>query len=115
MSSRADNPLSGYIFEEEANLSLSELCQHCQVSAEILIKLVEHGIITPEGGAVRKRRPHQWRFQRKEMIRAEKAFRLERDLGVNFAGIALVFDLLEERDDWRRQAYQLRRLLQFPD
>ncbi|CAA6800621.1 MAG: MerR family transcriptional regulator [uncultured Thiotrichaceae bacterium] len=108
MSSRTGPVLSGYIFEEEAMLSLSELCQSCQMPAEMLVKLVEYGIITPEGNAVRDQQAHQWLFQRSEMIRADKAFRMERDLGINFAGIALVMDLLVEVDDLRQQVYQMR-------
>lgn len=107
MNSQTDTILSGYIFEEEASLSLSELCQSCQMPAEALIRLVEHGIITPEDGTVRHSKAHQWQFNRREMIRADKAFCLERDLGINVAGIALVMDLLEEMDGLRRQLYQL--------
>lgn len=41
------------------------------------------------------------------IVRAKKARRLNRDLGVNTAGVALVLGLLEERDG------ALRRLAQY--
>jgi chaperone modulatory protein CbpM len=39
-------------------------------------------------------------------VRAKKACRLTRDLGVNAAGVALVLDLLEERDAVLRRLAQ---------
>jgi len=91
--------MSGHILEEEAALTLAELCWICHTPAEIMIKLVNQGIITPlEGNNSR-----QWRFHRSTLIRADKALRLKRDLGVNFAGAALALDLLDELEDLRSQ------------
>lgn len=37
-----------------------------------------------------------WRFSGKSLRRARSAHRLQRDLGLNLAGIALVLDLMDE-------------------
>jgi len=74
-------------------LSLQELCRFSHAEEAWVIELVEHGVLTPEGD-----RTPDWQFQGKCIIRAKKALRLNRDLGVNAAGVALVLDLLEERD-----------------
>jgi len=76
---------------EEDNLSLGQLCKACSVHADWVINLVEEGIIEPDGDKIQV-----WRFSGASMIRVHSAIRLQRDLGVNLAGIALVLDLLEE-------------------
>jgi chaperone modulatory protein CbpM len=76
---------------EEDNLSLGELCRACGVHADWVINLVEEGIIEPDGDKIQV-----WRFSGASLIRVHSAVRLQRDLGVNLAGIALVLDLLEE-------------------
>jgi chaperone modulatory protein CbpM len=76
---------------EEDNLSLGQLCRACGVHADWVINLVEEGIIEPDGDKIQV-----WRFSGASLIRVHSAIRLQRDLGVNLAGIALVLDLLEE-------------------
>ena len=91
--------LSGYILEEESALTLAELCWTCQAPAETIIRLIDHGVITPFEGSTSR----QWRFHRKTLIRADKALRLKRDLGINLAGTALILELLDEMDDLRQR------------
>ena len=76
---------------EEDNLSLGQLCKACSVHSDWVINLVEEGIIEPDGDKIQV-----WRFSGASLIRVHSAIRLQRDLGVNLAGIALVLDLLEE-------------------
>ncbi|MBC8379409.1 MAG: MerR family transcriptional regulator, partial [Planctomycetes bacterium] len=44
-----------------------------------------------------------WRFSGSSLVRVRSAQRLQRDLGVNLAGIALALDLIEELDNLRTQ------------
>ncbi|WP_299692099.1 chaperone modulator CbpM [uncultured Tateyamaria sp.] len=74
-------------------LSLQDLCRFCHADEAWVIELVEHGVLDPVGGT-----SSNWRFVGESIRRAKKARRLNRDLGVNTAGVALVLDLLEERD-----------------
>lgn len=79
-------------------LTLSELTMFCHTSADWVIMLVEHGVVTP----VRRTAP-EWEFTATHIARARKAARLMRDLGLNVAGVALVLDLIEERDALARK------------
>lgn len=97
------NAMSGCILEEEAALSLAELCGICHTPAETMIKLIDQGIITPLEGS----NSRQWRFHRSTLIRADKALRLKRDLGVNYAGAALALELLDELEYMRTQLKHL--------
>ncbi len=94
--------LSGDVLEEEVELTLAELCRACQVPADQVYELVEEGIIEPQG-----REPARWRFRGVSLRRVRCALRLERDLGVNFAGAALALDLLEELESLRRRLGRL--------
>ncbi len=73
--------------------SLEELGNTCNVESAWIIELIEHGIIEARGATV-----SEWRFSSLSVVRLAKAKRLDRDLGVNPAGIALAFDLLSEID-----------------
>jgi chaperone modulatory protein CbpM len=88
--------VSGSILEEESTLTLAELCINCHTPAETIIKLVNQGIISPCGVEGSGDAAHEWQFQGNDLIRADKALRLRRDLGVNLAGVALVLDLMDE-------------------
>ncbi|MCX8226052.1 MAG: hypothetical protein OTI35_08260 [Sulfitobacter sp.] len=74
-------------------LSLQDLCRFCQADETWVIELVEHGVLEPIGS-----KSGNWKFVGTSIVRARKARRLNRDLGINTAGVALVLDLLEERD-----------------
>lgn len=79
------------ILEEQAGLTLADLCRACAVQAELLVELVEEGVIVPQGDA-----PESWRFTGVHLRHARVAIRLQRDLGVNPAGAALALQLMDE-------------------
>ncbi len=83
---------SGYVVEEELELSLSELSQLCCVNAEWLMELVAEGVIEPLEA------PHGWRFAGACIQRVRAVQRLQRDLGLNLPGAALTLELLDEID-----------------
>ncbi|MDJ0699155.1 MAG: chaperone modulator CbpM [Woeseiaceae bacterium] len=81
----------GTILEDEVVLTLAELCQASQLPAERVIELVQEGVVEPVGED-----PASWSFRGVSLRRIRCAQRLEDDLGVNTAGIALALDLLDE-------------------
>lgn len=82
---------SGYVIEEEAELSLAQLSQACCMNAEWLMSLVDEGILEPLSKESRC-------FGGVDIYRARTVRRLQQDLGVNLAGAALALELLEEID-----------------
>lgn len=93
MVNRTTDILSGNILEEESDLSLRQLCDACSVHAEYIIDLVNEGIIEPSG----MRNAH-WCFNGMSIRRVRTARRLQRDLGINLAGIAMVLELMDEME-----------------
>ena len=88
--------LSGYILEDETRLTLRQLCDACAVRAEYIIELVDVGFIAPSG----VERSH-WCFNGVTIRRVQKAKRLQHDLGVNLAGVALAIELIDEIESLR--------------
>ena len=99
MKAKKMTVFTGTILEDEAVLTFAELCWNCQASSEQVLHMVEQGVITPVQG----RSQREWRFDRRALIRMDKAQRLQHDLYINPAGAALVLELLEEIDRLRAQ------------
>jgi chaperone modulatory protein CbpM len=93
MAEKAIGPIPAEPVNTDPTYSLEELSNACNVETTWVTELVEHGIIEARGASVA-----QWRFSSVSVVRLAKAKRFERDLGVNPAGIAVVFDLLNEID-----------------
>jgi len=96
--------LRGTLLDESVVFTLREMCNACGVHAELVIEMVEEGVLQPRGAA-----PEEWRFAGDALIRAQKALRLTRDLRVNWPGAALALDLIEELERLRREQRMLRR------
>ncbi len=79
------------ILEEQAKLTLDDLCCGCSVSVEHIIKLVDVGILEPIGSE-----PTRWTFDGISLNRARVALRLQRDIGIDLVGAALALELLDE-------------------
>jgi len=88
--------LTGIVLDEQAELTLSDLCHACCRHAEWIVQLVEEGIIEPAG-----HNPAQWRFSGTSLHKAHIAMRLQRDLDINLAGVALALDLMDEIESLR--------------
>lgn len=87
-----DEPLEAEPLEPDAPVSLGQLCRVFDVHADYVIELVEVGVVEPVAG----RRPSEWRFPARAIVRMRRALRLRRDLAVEPAGAALALDLIEE-------------------
>jgi len=90
--------LVGLNLDEEEALTLAELSHACAMHAEWVVSLVEEGVLEPSG-----RGPASWRFSGASLRRARSAARLQHDLGINVAGVALVLDLIDEMETLRKR------------
>lgn len=84
----------GILLDESLTITLTELSELGHVEEEIIIKLVEHGIIEPQN-------KEPWIFTSQTLTRVQKAVRLHDDLAINWSGISLVLELLDEIKDLR--------------
>ena len=86
------------LLEPAAICTLEEVCISCNVDAEWIVELVQHGVIEP----VEATTP-DWRFTSVTITRVAKAKRLQRDLELTPPAVALVLDLLDEIQELRQR------------
>ena len=97
--------IEGVILEEEDGLSLGELCRLCSVHADYVLDLIDEGILEPSGENVQ-----QYQFHGKCVVRTQKAARLQRDMGLNLPGVAMVLDLIDEVEELRKRILEMENL-----
>jgi chaperone modulatory protein CbpM len=88
--------------------SLSEVCSRCGIHAELIVEMVEYGVVEPADTDTHKR----WLFAGEALTRLDRAQRLRQDLGLNLPGLALSMELLDQIDTLRRQVASLQHQLQ---
>jgi chaperone modulatory protein CbpM len=98
MTSSEDQPLPGAIFEQSALLTVKDLSRMCAVDERHIVEFVEEGVLH----AV-EIKSTEWYFTGEALRRARLALRLERDLELNLAGVALALELMEELQRLRRE------------
>lgn len=91
--------LTGVIVDEQVTFTLEELCDICGMQQAQIIEMVTYGVVEPYGGKI----PEQWQFNPVALRRFRTAMRLQHDLEINLAGVALVLDLLDELNALRTQ------------
>ncbi len=98
MPDRAQPTQPGDPVTEAFELTLEDLCTACDLPREQIEIYVAEGIIEPQGSRIT-----QWRFSRMNIIHVSRARRLQRDLGLNVAGVALAFDLMTRIETLKRR------------
>jgi hypothetical protein len=86
-------------------ISLEELSRQVDLHPEMVVRLVELGLVDPEVSEP------EWLFHDTVVPRVWKIIRLHRDLGINWAGIGVVLDLLERIEGLEREIAWLRKQL----
>jgi chaperone modulatory protein CbpM len=97
MSPSDDQPMTGTLFDETAMMTLRDLSRICSVDERHIVEFVEEGVLN----VIEVR--SEWHFTGDALRRARLAVRLERDLELNLAGVALAVELIEEIEQLRRQ------------
>lgn len=93
------------LLDDTAWFGIREVCEMCGVDADLVVEVVEHGLVERPGGA-----PPSWRFPASAAFRIRRAVNLCNDLGVNLAGASLAVELLEDLDRLRSEVARLSRI-----
>ena len=88
--------LNGTLLDDYTELTLHELCCACSGSEEWVVELVEEGVLEPINLQSIGYQQTQWVFSASNLQQARIARRLQRDLRINTAGIALALNLMEQ-------------------
>jgi len=103
MPTSEEHFFSGDILEEGTEVSVADLCRMFAVEEQHIVALVEEGVLGARDAVLIEFDKTEWRFRGTEVRRVRIALRLERDLGINVPGVALVLELLEELEQLRRE------------
>lgn len=93
-------------------ISLTELCQLENIESEIIIEIVEYGIVKP----VEDSETADWEFETSSVYWIKKAVQLYQDFEIDWLAVALLIELMQQRDSLRKEneffQQQLKRFLQ---
>jgi chaperone modulatory protein CbpM len=87
-------------------IDMQEFCQVVDLPAAFVIEIVEHGILEPQG-----RQPDEWLFDSAALSIARRAVKLHHELQLEWDGVALALNLLEELERVRAENRMLRQRL----
>lgn len=83
--------------EHSHPLTLAEICRLSHLSEAVLYEFMDYDIIHPIDMANMAMSDRtQFMFDVAQLVRLQRALRLQRDLEVNLAGIAFALELLDE-------------------
>lgn len=80
-------------------VSLQELCVQEGITETMVLEVVEHGIAEPFAG----QDVNDWIFELNSVHWMKKAIRLYHDLDIDWVSIAIVIDLLKQKDALLRE------------
>jgi chaperone modulatory protein CbpM len=90
-------PIHVDLLDESVEFSLEDLCRICEVREQIVIEIVEEGIVEP------RRVGDGWRFTGVAVTRIQRVIRLQQEFEVNLPGAALALELLDEIERLKRR------------
>lgn len=91
----------------EVTICSGEICERTSISEQDLLEIVNHGIVRPQD-----MRASEWRFAEVMVVEIARAARLRRELEMDWPGVALALQLIDEIGQLRAENAALRRRLQ---
>lgn len=88
-------------------LTLNQFCQVTRMSVDVVVEIVELGIVDPRG-----RMPDDWQFDESMLGMAKKAEQLRRELAVDWPGVAIAMHLIDRIEQLKLENQKLRQRLE---
>ncbi len=92
--------------------SLRQFCSAAKLPEQLVVEIVELGIIRPVTPKSQPLNPEQWQFDTNMLGEARRAYRLHKQLEVDWPGVALAMQLLSQVEELRRENERLQLRLQ---
>lgn len=91
-------------------ISFEELCEAEQISQALVNEVIDYGIAEPISG----NSSHDWIFDTGSVHWLKKAIRLNRELEIDWVAVAMIIDLLKQKEALQaKNEYLQRRLARF--
>ncbi len=88
----------GILQDPTITYTITEIQTICVIDQKMLEEMISHGILEPSQGETEE----SWVFEYSALIRTQKALRLHQDLSINWPGIALALELMDELEELRQ-------------
>ncbi|MGE3317872.1 MAG: chaperone modulator CbpM [Candidatus Berkiella sp.] len=98
--------VEGVLQDATITYTITEIQTLCVIDKEMLEEMIAFGVLEPAKGETFD----SWVFDYMALHRAKRALRLHQDLAINWSGIALVLDLLDELQELRQTVAVLKHL-----
>tara|TARA_R110002072_G_scaffold172728_3_gene327022 strand:+ start:47848 stop:48183 length:336 start_codon:yes stop_codon:yes gene_type:complete len=98
--------------EKLFRISFDELCQLEGIEGHLIIEVVEYGIVVPLNKAKEKSNEKQWLFDTGNLHWIKKALRLHHDLEIDWVAIAMVIDLMQQKEALQKENETYQRQLE---
>ena len=97
------------------SISFNELCQFEGIESQLIIEIVEYGIVIPLNRNRDKTNYEQWLFDTGGLYWMKKALRLHLDLEIDWIAVAMVVELMRQKEALQKEnelyQRQLRRFI----
>lgn len=94
------------------SISCHELCELERIEGDLLVEIVEYHIVSPIAG----NEFADWEFEATHVPWIKKAVRLHQDLEIDWVAVAMVIDLMQQKEhllrENKRYQQQLQRFLE---
>lgn len=88
---------------EKFFFTITELSDIGQIESQIVIEMVEYGILNPEG-----KNKKDWKFDEEQLLKFRRALRLiNSGLDLNVPGTAFALELIDELEKLRSEVSEL--------
>lgn len=81
------------------HISFTELCELERIESDVIVSMVEHGIVEPIIGD----QQDDWVFEATTVHWIKKAVRLANDFEIDWVAVALVVDLMQQKEALERE------------
>jgi chaperone modulatory protein CbpM len=88
--------------------SFDELCQLEGIESQLIIEIVDYGIVVPMNKSINQNSYEQWLFDTGGVHLIKKALRLRQDLEIDWVAIAMLLELMKQKEELQKEneAYQ---------
>jgi chaperone modulatory protein CbpM len=85
------------------SVSFYELCQLEGIEGHLVVEIVEYGIVIPLNKSIGKTNQEQWLFDTSSIHWLKKALRLHQDLEIDWVAVAMVIDLMRQKEALQKE------------
>lgn len=98
--------------EKLFSISFDELCQLEGIESQLIVEIVEYEIVTPLNKASEESNQAQWLFDTESTHWIQKALRLHHDLEIDWLAVAMLIDLMQQKDALQKENETYQRQLE---